>query len=423
MAEITIPVAKDAHTQSYSKGANHGGTAYLCVDADSHPNNRNKGYLEFDISSVPADADIASVVVWLYRHASAYTPGDLYFDRLTSQFVESEITWNNSPGIDTSHRYTYDMPPKAWAWRSFDITQLYLDARALGDYLGVRMYGQISSVDGCDGQFGTKEYSKYFPSPNPAYLKITTVELPPLAFADVAISRRWGDKLYLSGKLEHIQASDEICVMYSRPGGGGLLNLKGAILDYTYLKGVVGQLTFDTGGKYLEFLSSGYYIFEAWDVTDDCETRSQKRASWTLNVTQPKYQYQLIFDVEDPTLGDNAYLLQAEWDKYNASKPYGITTGKPDCFSDVFGYNEPAPKTSESGWLCQAGEFLSSGCSPLPWWMCRSRTEWDIYMRGECSCDAFQNGLGDLGIPCHHLIAIYERYAGEPPYCGYVKCD
>jgi len=252
---------------------------------------------------------------------------------------------------------------------------------------------------------------------------LSVVRVEPLAFADVAISRRYGDRLCLAGKLEHLVVSDEICVMYSRPGGGGLRNLKGSTLDYTYLKDAFGQVTFETRGKYLEFSSSGYYILEAWDVSGNCETRSQKRADWFLKVTQPKYQYQLIFDVSDPALGGNAYLLQAEWDKYNAYKPYGITTPDPDCFIDTFGYNEPVPKSSESGWLCQAAEFLSSGCSPLPWWMCRSMTEWDVYMRGECSCAAFREGLGDLGIPCHHLIAVHERYAGEPPYCGYVKCD
>jgi len=429
MASMILYPVKDTTISSFDPGENYGSDYNWFHD---FPYYVARCFVGFDISSAPSPDDVTSVSLYMFVRRSARrhnTSG--FIRRITGAWAEGEATWNNSSNIatgDTVLSRTFKYSKVDPIWDSQDVTVLYKEAKSLGNTFDIEIRTEEKqSKNGYYGNRFDSREARVYTDQEPyelqkPYLLIEYAEPPALAFADVAISRRWGDKLYLSGRLEHITTSDEICIMYMRPGSTDRLNLKGDDSDYTYFKNVDGSFIFENHAKYLDFNASGHYILEAWDVTDDCETRSQKRCDWFLKVTQPKYQYQLYFDPADPALGDNAYLLQEQIDLYNAYKPYGIIRKDPDCFSGMLGDNQPSPRQSASGWLCQAAEFLSSGCSPFPWWMCRDLTEWDIYMRGECSCDAFQEGLKDLGIPCHHLIAMHEAYGAKPPYCPYIQC-
>lgn len=282
----------------------------------------------------------------------------------------------------------------------------------------------ITPPDGCECYKGECE-SAYFCVEGYDTLKFSLVCVAPppeLALSGIEIIRRYGSKFYLKGQILNILATDEICLMYSRPGSADLLNLPGLILDYTYLHGTSGTYSLDFSEKFIEFSASGYYIFQLWRVSGTCETRTEKVAEYILKLDAPRYQYQLYFDLDAPEIASSRHLLQGEYDKYNAAKPWTVVSEGKDCFSRI----EPSALYSGSGvfdaWLCQAGEFIASGCSPLPWWVCPDLTDWDIYMRGECSCSDFKDNLQPLGIPCMHLIAAREYYGNEPPYCPYVQC-
>ncbi len=271
--------------------------------------------------------------------------------------------------------------------------------------------GKCESIYFCLEGFNTRKFSLEFVG--------VVVEL---ALSEISTIRRHGSKFYLQGEISNIKETDELCLMYSRPGSADLLNLRSQIVDYTYLKGTSGTYRLESGEKYIEFSASGYYIFELWRVSGDCETRTEKVADSFLNLEAPKYQYQLYFDVDAPEIAGSRHLLQAEYDKYNDAKPWTVVAEGNDCFSRIV----PSALYSGGGvfdaWLCQAGEFLASGCSPLPWWVCPSLTDWDIYMRGECSCSDFRENLQPLGIPCFHLIAAKAYYGDDPPYCPYKPC-
>jgi len=135
------------------------------------------------------------------------------------------------------------------------------------------------------------------------------------------------------------------------------------------------------------------------------------------------FQYQVIFDLEDPDLGRYKYLLEAEYAKYEAADQWLVTHVDPDCFNQLEPIVDGESGDREIGWLCQAVEYGPSPCAPLPWWLCPWPSPVTIYLRGGCSCSNFREVLQPLGIPCCHLIAALKWYAGKPAYCPYVQCD
>lgn len=362
------------------------------------------------------------MTLYIRQHDNGWGSGDAYFERITDSWNEDTISWDSQPAVSSTNRYTHAIPTKDHAWRSFDVTSICKDAKDAGDSFGVRIKAVDESTGDWHAFFRTAVTGIYYPGSYPAYLVVEYAEPSELALSGIEIISRYGSKFYLQGEIQNIVADDEICLMYSRPGSADLLNLPGMVLDYTYLHGTAGTFGLQVGGKFIDFSASGYYIFELWRVSGTCGTRTEKVAEYFLKLEAPKYQYQLYFDLDAPEIASNRHLLQGEYDKYNAAKPWTVVPEGEDCFSRI----EPSAMypggSVGTGWLCQAGEFLSSGCSPLPWWMCPSWTDWDIYMRGECSCSDFRDILQPLGIPCMHLIAAKEYYGDNPPYCPYKVC-
>jgi hypothetical protein len=253
------------------------------------------------------------------------------------------------------------------------------------------------------------------------YVFVERVKLG-VVFSAVHVSRRYGERLYLSGSIENIAEADEICVYFSRPGDTGIRNLKSDTSDYLYFKGASGSYDLGANNRYTEFERAGYHWLQIWDVVGNCETPILKRAEWLMNIVLPRYQYQLIFDLEDDDLGDNLYLLEAEYAKYEAAGSWFINHDDPDCFERIQPINTPEDDTPQSGWLSLGVEFGESPCAPIPYYLCPLTTPRTQYWRGECSCDLFKSTLQPLGIPCSHLIAAMNWYSGEPAWSKYIQC-
>jgi len=248
------------------------------------------------------------------------------------------------------------------------------------------------------------------------------VDVPILAFSNIAVSRRYGSRLYLSGTIEDITESDDICVYYKRPGDTGVRNLKSDTSDYLHFSGASGSYDLGANNHYLEFERSGYHWLEIWNISGDCETPVLQRIAWLIDLSAPRFQYQVIFDLEDPDLGDKRYLLEAEYATFEAAGGWEITHEDPDCFPLIAGHGGGVDETPRAGWLSLGVEFGESGCWPLPWQMCPDLTPQTQYWRGECNCDHFLNTLQPLGIPCWHLIAAMKWYSGKPAWSEYSKC-
>jgi hypothetical protein len=383
MTTLTLRCTGDVEIKSDNPDQIRGSKIYLHV-SNGGGSVRNILF-RFDLSLIPANAVIISASVTLFPYSDPDS-ASAYFERITSDWSESTATWNNPPAVTEDNRYTHNLATDS----PFDVTQLLIDALLADDPFGFMIrYVPRAAWDGAN--FYSKEYGA---STDPV-LVVEYEEVPEIAFADVAISRRYGERLYLSGSIENIVESDEICVYYKRPGDTGIRNLK----------------------------SDSYHWLQIWDVSGDCETPVLKRVEWLMNIVLPKFQYQLIFDLSDPDLGDNAWRLDAEYAKYEAAGSWFVNHDKPDCFTHIQPINTAEDDTPQSGWLSLGVEFGASPCAPLPYYLCPLPTPQTQYWRGECSCDLFKSTLQPLGIPCSHLIAAMNWYSGEPAWSDYTKCD
>jgi hypothetical protein len=411
MVEQVVVVSKDTYASGLhpdSPGGDYD-SVYLVRNRDS--------YLGFDISSAPA-VGISSVYLHIFQvNFGQDSAEDAYFERTIEDWEEATLTYNNAPDTTEDNRYKHSIPAKANAWRSFDVTNLYLDAISGGE-LGIK----IVDADPLEGLTYYRFYSKEKSSAYASYLLIEYAEVPALAFSDVAVSRRYGGRLYLSGSIENIAESDEICVYYKRPGDDGIRNLKSDTSGYLYFKGASGSYDLGANNRYIEFERAGLHWLKIWDVAGNCEMPILERASWLMDIKLPRYQYQVIFDLVDPDLGDNLWRLEAEYAKYAAAGSWFVNHDEPDCFDCIQAINSPEDDTRQSGWLSLGVEFGASPCAPLPYYLCPLPTPQTQYWRGECSCDLFKDTLQPLGIPCSHLIAAMNWYSGEPAWSDYVKC-
>lgn len=428
MSVVLYPV-KDTPISEFKPDRNYG-SDYLRFSES--PYNVARAFLGFDITSAPSSGDVTSVMLYMFVRTSSRffdSPGTIH--RITGSWEESTATWNNSRDIATSALVlarTFKHAEYDPIWDSQDVTDLYKESKDAGGVFDLQLRTEelYQKNHSRGNDFDSRERRVYYDgepySLEKPYLLIEYEEALPLAFADVAISRRYGSRLYLSGSINDIVASDEICVYYVRPGGTGIRNLKSDSMDYLYFKGASGSYDLGANNRYIEFERAGYHWLQIWDISGNCETPITKRAEWLMNIVLPRYQYQVIFDLADQDLGDNLWRLEAEYAKYEAAGSWFVHHEKPDCFERIQPIWTPEDDTPQSGWLSLGVEFGESPCAPIPYYLCPLPTPQTQYWRGECSCDLFLNTLQPLGIPCSHLIAAMNWYSGKPAWSNYVQC-
>jgi len=96
---------------------------------------RDRIFLEFDISEGPETA----TDVYLQVYLKGFNNGNVTLTRLIEEFPDP-ITWNNSPFATSVNGISLSLPTgEEYEWYSFDVTNLYNDAKAQGmDTLGIR---------------------------------------------------------------------------------------------------------------------------------------------------------------------------------------------------------------------------------------------------------------------------------------------
>lgn len=271
-----------------------------------------------------------------------------------------------------------------------------------------------------------------------------TIYIPTVRFADVAISRRYGDRLYLSGKLKNIITSDEICIKVFRPEDGTVHNLPSATRDYTYLKDASGTYTFPDdacipiwddkfvsghweGNDYVmahyeDTWLPGLYYLIVYDVSGTCEAVGEERCRAAVLVIEPRYQYQVEFKTANLDSPEAVTMLEArrrQWARVTDKRvePYGS-----DCFSVRLKYSSGWDDVTGLVWLCSAYQARTKAkFMPLPPIGNLEFTEYLEYFRAECDCAEFQESR-KYGVPCVHIMAAYYHLDRKPPYCEYIKC-
>ena len=247
----------------------------------------------------------------------------------------------------------------------------------------------------------------------------------------IGVDRWEEERIYLKGWVRGIVPGDEICVVFLYPGSSTHHNIPSTVseVQYIYFKGSSGDYDLAANRRHIPRGIDGNYAVRIIDVLGTCENWLRERdLAVFLFVYEPPpvlpdiFQYQVIFEIEDPIIEDYRHLLEDEYEKYWAAGWREVTHEDPDCFPRVALHGGGIDETPHSVWLCQAIEYGPSPCAPVPWWLCPWPSPETIYMRGECDCDHFKDTLQPLGIPCAHLIAALAWYAGKPAYCPYIKC-
>jgi len=84
-----------------------------------------RGYLQFDVSSIPTDAVIVDADLKLYQYQTIGTEDFIIgLHQVTESWEESVITWNNQPDYLPSPESTATITVGATIWLSWDITAL-----------------------------------------------------------------------------------------------------------------------------------------------------------------------------------------------------------------------------------------------------------------------------------------------------------
>jgi len=155
MPEETLdPPTKDAYVDEVSDDTNYGSSDYIQVY--SYVGYRQRGFIEFDISSIPAGAIITSVILKLYC-SSFDGARTMRFYRITGSWTEGEVTWNNQPTIDET-KYV-DHVLNATGWREIDVTDLFV----LGSTFGLQIRDKDEGSTGKMQKFYSKDYGGYNP--------------------------------------------------------------------------------------------------------------------------------------------------------------------------------------------------------------------------------------------------------------------
>ena len=96
-----------------------------------------RAYLQFDLSTLPADAVIVNADLKLYQFNNSETDDFMIaLHRVTESWDETTITYNNQPAYSLSPESTIAITAGAFTWLSWDITTLlqgWLDA-SIGNY-------------------------------------------------------------------------------------------------------------------------------------------------------------------------------------------------------------------------------------------------------------------------------------------------
>ena len=94
-----------------------------------------RGFIDFDMSALPADAEIELAYLSLYSPDAPTTQfhsgtNDALLQRVTSNWTETGVTWNNQPSTTTENQVTLDASTYDYQdYINIDVTQLVQDMR------------------------------------------------------------------------------------------------------------------------------------------------------------------------------------------------------------------------------------------------------------------------------------------------------
>ncbi len=150
----TIYPDKDSYSWQSVPKANNGHSDNFEITSYNKPPFNMRGWIEFNITSIPSDAWLISAKLRLRLWSKSIDdPGEGMGDstgriygvyRLTQPWIETEVNWDNQPNNTEEHRASAPVPPGqgGWngplLWMDWDTTDIMKDWRS-----GVSNYGLV----------------------------------------------------------------------------------------------------------------------------------------------------------------------------------------------------------------------------------------------------------------------------------------
>lgn len=129
LAQQTLFAAADAVVIQGYPTLNFGDTTDMWAGYDDslNPDGRiARSLIKFDLASLPANQTITTATLRIYLVTSWDFPNTyrtITTYRVTSNWAENSITWNNAPGYGTPYG-SKSIAHSAWGWYEFDVTNL-----------------------------------------------------------------------------------------------------------------------------------------------------------------------------------------------------------------------------------------------------------------------------------------------------------
>jgi hypothetical protein len=145
---------EDAHVTTLPAFANssYGGAEILTVGywpggSDGGPLDEIRTFIKFPMHDLPPNPAQVSLRLWALQHGGSCTQARITAHRVTDNWTDTRITWNNQPGHDPSVSAAGTVVPGDPGFVALDITSLYRSLHQAGaNNFGFVLKGECAEV-------------------------------------------------------------------------------------------------------------------------------------------------------------------------------------------------------------------------------------------------------------------------------------
>lgn len=180
---VTFTTIKDTYIYSYSPNGNFGiSSNFFIGESESDPEGYYRFLVGFNLSSIHGAA-IINATLKLYVVCAISSSYDIEVDRVTGEWEETTVTWNNQPSATTVNNTIVAPPTTTYEYWNINVTQLVIDDFKTSDIVDFKLKLKTETEIN-DRIWGTtKEHTSnpkpklvvyYYPAPNPPTLNTPT---------------------------------------------------------------------------------------------------------------------------------------------------------------------------------------------------------------------------------------------------------